>query len=110
MADEPTAGEVSRQITAFQQSNRDDHERLRGSVAHKVDRDVYDADMRLWQDRWNGLKGDMKRQADADERERENAQKWRERRDANRKWYIAAIILPIGGIVVELINLLRSWH
>jgi hypothetical protein len=28
----------------------------------------------------------------------------------NRKWYIAAIILPIGGIVVELINLLRSWH
>src|SRR5260370_42013575 len=48
VGDEPTAGEVSRQIADLRQANRDEHERLRGSMTHKVDRDVYDADMRLW--------------------------------------------------------------
>lgn len=103
MADEPTPGEVSRAIERLLLDNRDEHDRLRHSLNHKVDRDVYDADMRRWEDRYGTLQANLAA-------ERQAFQAWRDKRDAARKWLIGLVIVPIGGIVVELINLLRSAH
>lgn len=103
MADEPTPGEVSRAIERLLLDNRDEHERLRRGLGHKVDRDVYEADKRRWDDRYDTIQTDLAR-------ERDDFQKWRDRRDEWRKWIIGLCILPVGGLIVEIISLLRSWH
>lgn len=110
MGDEPTPGEVSRAFAELRQDNRDEHERLRRGLTHKVDRQVYEADMRRWDDRYAQLRDDMRRQAEDHETERKAFQDWRDKRDQARKWIIASLILPIGGIVVEIISLLGGIH
>ena len=110
MTNEPTAGEVSRQVTELRQDNRDEHSLLRAGLRHKVDRAVYDADMRRWEDRYDQLREQMKQQANEHAAERKAFQDWRAARDRNRKWWIGVFILPIGSTVVEFIEILRSAH
>jgi len=110
VGDDPSAAEVGRAVADLRQDNRDDHERLRRGLAHKVDRDVYDADQGRWQDRYDQLREQMKQQADDHAAERKAFQDWRAARDRNRKWWIGVFILPIGSTVVEFIEILRSAH
>lgn len=110
MSDEPTAGEVSRQLAELRADNRDEHSQIRASLRHKVDRPVYDADMRLWKERYDQLRADMKQQAEDHEAERKAFADWREKRDNARKWIIGGLILPVGGIVVEIISLMGGIH
>ena len=110
MGEDPTTGEIGRAIADMRQDNRDEHERLRRGLNHKLDREVYEADLRRWDDRYQALGESIRQQQRDNDNERKAFQEWREKRDAARKWIIGALILPLGGILVEIIDLIRSTH
>ena len=111
MSNEPTPGEVARALDQFRRDVHDDfetlHSDLRDGLAgvknRIIFRDVYDADERRRQDELAALRATL-------DTERKAAQAWRDKRDANRKWLISAVVLPIGGVIVEIINLLKGSH
>jgi len=122
---EPTPGEVSRALDRFRADVHDDFDDLRrdlrdgmsGVLAQIIGRDVYAANERRREEELSSLRQAITAQADAlriqaeaTSQERDAWQQWRDRRDANRKWIISAFLLPVGGIVVEIINLYRSAH
>ncbi len=118
MSSEPTPGEVGRALDQFRRDVHDDFDDLRrdlrdglASVKNRVIfRDTYAADELRRQGELQALRDGIKLARDAAAAERKAAQQWRDKRDSNRKWLIGAVLLPIGGVIVELINLIRSWH
>jgi hypothetical protein len=115
---EPTPGKVSRALDRFRADVHADFEDLRrdmrdgmaGVKVRIIFRDVYDADELRRHGELQVLRDALKALTDSMTAERQIAQAWWERRGQNRKWLIAAVILPICGVLVEVINLLRSAH
>ncbi|HET9893711.1 MAG TPA: hypothetical protein VFQ44_02010 [Streptosporangiaceae bacterium] len=118
MSGEPNASEVQRDLDRFRADVRDDLRDLRlefrtDLAAHKgrvVYRDVYAANERRRDDEITALRKEIGEVSDDLDKEKQAADAREERRRANRKWVIAAIILPIGGIIAELWTAIRSMH
>jgi hypothetical protein len=107
-----TPGEIERALALFRADVRDDLGELRKTIEQLV-RDsvtaaVYQADQRLAEERFRTLRADVDRESREHAAERAAAVGWRERRDAGRRWLIAAVLLPVGGLAVELITILRG--
>jgi hypothetical protein len=107
-----TPAEVDRALAQFRADVRDDLAELRTSI-ERVIRDsvtapVYQADQRLTEERNRALRADLDRMQNEHAEERAAAIKWRERRDAGRRWLIAAVLLPVGGLLVEIIFAIRG--
>lgn len=118
---DPTASEVQRELDRLRQDTHDDFVDLRaelaGFKARVVFSDVYASNqlrrsdqIAVLREAINRIEAARKAEQEKAEQERTQAQADRDKRAANRKWYIAALIIPIGGIVVELINVLRGVH
>lgn len=114
MTSEPTPSEVQRELDRFRQDVRDDLVELRNDLATLKARivfaDVYAANERRRDDAVTAVKESLARFETALTEDRKAARDWRERRDSNRKWLIAAVVLPIGGVIAELITALRGVH
>ncbi len=118
MSNDPTPGEIGRALDQFRRDVHDDFDDLRrdlrdGQASVKtriIFRDVYDADEHRRQGELQVMREAIALAREAAAAERKAAQQWRDKRDSNRKWLIGAVLLPIGGVIVELINLIRSWH
>lgn len=118
MSGDPTASEVQRELDRFRQDARDAFMEMRTEMrtdlstlkARVVFSDVYAADERRRDDGIAAIKEDLKDLKDAIEKDRSAAKSWRSNRDANRKWMIAAVIVPLGIAAAELISALRGVH
>ncbi len=118
MADEPTAGEVSRSLAQFQADTReafrdlreqvrDGHRELTDRINQGVPAAEYAADQRLSSQRYEDLRAQLRdiQQASADRLQ--DIQQARADRAANRKWVIAAVIIPIG---IGLLDIIFAIH
>lgn len=106
MTDDPTPGELERSLSQFRSDVREDLKGLREAVREglaglnvRLDRvvslDVYRADQRADDERYQRLSDDI-----ADLRlKHAEAEK---SRAANRRWLIAAVIIPMGVALMEI--------
>ena len=112
MTDDPTPGEIERALSQFREDHRDDLRDIRATVEatsrQAVNANVYRADQRLVEERLRAMREDLTRMDTDHAGERAAARAWRERLDERRKWLIAGVILPIGGLLVEIIFALRG--
>jgi hypothetical protein len=109
VADEPTPGEVARSLAVLRQEVHDDVREVREQLARTLNADVYAANCRVDAERERGLIAridQVERELRVADNKREDADKQRAEmhagRIADRKWLIAAIILPIGTALAEL--------
>jgi hypothetical protein len=101
VADDPTPGELGRLIaglTAKVGELSAAITALRGELVH---RDVYAADRRADAER------DQRMQADIDRLDREADEREQQRR-SDRRWVVAAIVIPVALALVQLIASLRG--
>jgi hypothetical protein len=112
VTDETTAAEVARELATWRQDVRDDFREVRdliGATARNaVAADVYRSDQQLTAERLQVMRADLDRMDKDHADERAAAQRWRDRLDDRRKWIIAGVILPIGGLLVEIIFALKG--
>jgi hypothetical protein len=108
VGDEPTPGEVSRALDRLRADIRDDLNEVRTDLRNgqldlehhldrTVSREVYLADRRTDAERFRNIEDQLKAftQAKAD-------------RATNRKWVIAAVLIPIGVAILEVIFTIRG--
>jgi hypothetical protein len=106
--DEPTPGEVDRAFQRFRLDTRDDLRAIHDLLGLVVRLDVYGSDQRAVDERLRAIREDLARIDTDHQAERKEAQEWRDRRDAARKWLIAGVLLPIGGLLIEIIFAVRG--
>jgi hypothetical protein len=98
---DPTAGEVSRALAEFRSDVRDDLRSLRDGQQVMISRDVYLADRRADQIRSEGLERENRQL-------RDNIEAARLARVTNRRWVIAAVIIPLGIGILDLYFALKG--
>jgi hypothetical protein len=102
VGDDPTPGEVSRSLNDLRHDLRDDlqdirltirdgHQELSRRLDKVVATDVYEADRRADQERYKLLDAQIKTMQNA-----------KNDRAANRKWVIAAVLIPLGVALLEV--------
>ena len=79
----------------LKESNRDEHERLRRGIAHKVSTERYEADQGAWRDRYAQLREDFDELKKAREEDAKRIEQAKADRAQNRKWVIAAVLIPV---------------
>jgi hypothetical protein len=108
VADEPTPAEVTRRLDDFKDDVREDLRELRARFDRTVASDVYTADNRARDEREGALAARVKEledQRDAAERRSEDSKR---RLAESRRWLIAAVLLPLGTAIAEIVITLRG--
>lgn len=116
MADEPSAGELSRLVDSL----RDDFRQFRAETNMRLDRtlplDVYAADRRTDQVTLDALRhevaGELRSIRDNEIKQLRDdvteIQQARENRSANRKWVIGACLIPVGVTALEVLFTIKG--
>lgn len=84
MPDEPSLGEIARAVARVEQT-----------LGRLVHTDVYNANRLADQERMARLEVDLR--AERGERE-----KLEDRRASDRRWIVAAIVVPVAGLLLQL--------
>ncbi|MFJ8677207.1 hypothetical protein [Streptomyces sp. NPDC093589] len=101
MADEPSLGELGRLIQALRGDIRDDMAQINARLDRMVSTDVYTVEKAGLVKEINDLGKDV--EALAAQRAQDA-----ERVTQTRRWMIASVIIPLVGIVLPLILMLRG--
>lgn len=101
MADEPSNGELGRLIQALRGDIRDDMAQINARLDRMVSLDVYAVEKA-------GLAKDIAEVAKAVEGLQTQRERDTERVTQTRRWMIASVIIPIVGIVLPLVMVMRG--
>ena len=101
MADEPSLGELGRLIQALREDNREDFAEIRRRFDRVVPMDVYTVEKAKTTEDINDLKSEVAGI-------RQQREKDAERVTQTRRWIIAAVIIPLIGLILPLLLSMRG--
>lgn len=101
MADEPSLGELGRLIQALRGDIRDDMAQIQARLDRMVSTDVYTVEKA-------GLVKEIADVAKVVEALQTQRERDAERVTQTRRWMVASVIIPLVGIVLPLIVMLRG--
>lgn len=101
MADEPSNGELGRLIQALRGDIRDDMAQINARLDRMVSLDVYAVEKA-------GLSKDIAEVAKAVEGLQALRERDAERVTQTRRWMVASVIIPLLGIVLPLVMVMRG--
>lgn len=101
MADEPSLGELGRLIQALRGDIRDDMAQINARLDRMVSTDVYTVEKA-------GLVKEIADVAKVVETLQAQRERDAERVTQTRRWMVASVIIPLVGIVLPLIVMLRG--